>query len=195
MDRAEQTIDSRTLLIIIGLLALTILSSEVKSQTDNSKSIQNMSDKIIISNAILNCTIGTAFNFFSENDLLTKWLTNKADVEMKEGGKYELFWTPEDPDPTNNSTYGCKVLAVERPIYFIIEWMGNAEQKSFMNNVRPLTNVIVLFSQLDKNKTRVILIHTGWRQGENWETARQYFTKAWAGALKQLEVLVNTENK
>jgi len=162
---------------------------------NNSKSIQNMTDKIIISNAVLNCTIDTAFNYFAENDLLTMWLTNKADVEMKEGGKYELFWTPEDPDPTNNSTYGCKVLAVERPIYFSIEWMGNAEQKCFMNNVRPLTNVTVLFSQLNSNKTKVILIHTGWRQGENWEAARQYFTKAWAGALRQLEVIVNTENK
>jgi len=195
MVRAEQTINSLTLKITIGLLALTILSCEVKSQTDNSKSIQNMTDKIIISNVILNSTIDTAFNYFAENDLLTKWLTNKADVEMKEGGKYELFWSPEDPDPTNNSTYGCKVLAVERPFYFSIEWVGNAEQKNFMNNVRPLTNVTVLFSQVDNNKTKVILIHTGWRQGENWEAARQYFIKAWAGALKQLEVLVNTENK
>lgn len=193
--KAKHTINSLTPKIIIGLLALTFFSCEVKGQTDNSKSIQNMTDKIIISNAVLNCTIDTAFNYFAENDLLTMWLTNKADVEMKEGGKYELFWTPEDPDPTNNSTYGCKVLAVERPFYFSIEWTGNAEQKSFMNNVRPLTNVTVLFSQVDSNKTKVILIHTGWRQGENWEAARQYFTKAWAGALKQLEVLVNTENK
>ena len=177
------------------ILAFTIFSSEVNGQTDYSKSIQNSTDKIIISNAILKCTIETAFNYFAENDLLIKWLTIKADVELKEGGKYELFWTPDDPDPTNNSTYGCKVLAVERPIYFSIEWMGNAEQKSFMNNVRPLTNVTVLFSQIDNHKTQVTLIHTGWRQDDNWESARQYFIKAWAGALKQLEVLVNTEDK
>lgn len=193
--KAKHTINSLTTKIIIGLLALTIFPCEVKGQTDNSKSIQNMTDKIIISNAVLNCTIDTAFNYFAENDLLTKWLTNKADVEMKEGGKYELFWTPEDPDPTNNSTYGCKVLAVERPFYFSIEWTGNAEQKNFMNKERPLTNVTVLFSQLESNKTQVTLIHTGWRQGENWEAARQYFIKAWAGTLKQLEVLVNTGNK
>jgi len=189
------TINSLTPKIIIGLLALTIFPCEVKGQTDNSKSIQNMTDKIIISNAILNCTIDTAFNYFSENDLLINWLTNKADVEMKEGGKYELFWTPEDPDLSNNSTYECKVLAVERPFYFNIEWKGNAEQKVFMNDVRPLTNVTVLFSRIENNKTKVTLIHTGWRLGNNWEAARQYFIKAWAGALKQLEILVNSKNK
>jgi len=175
------------------LISLTFTGQEIQGR--NLNSMQNASDKIITENIILNCPIDSAFNYFADNDLLTKWLTTKADVEMQVGGKYELFWTPEDPDPTNNSTYGCKVLAVERPFYFSIEWMGNAEQKNFMNNVRPLTNVTVLFSQVDNNKTKVILIHTGWRQGENWEAARQYFIKAWAGALKQLEVLVNTENK
>lgn len=154
-----------------------------------------MADKIILSNVILNCTIDNAFNYFVCNDLLTKWLTNKADVETKVGGKYELFWVPQDPDPTNNSTYGCKVLAVERPYYLNIEWKGNAEQKEFMNYVRPLTNVTILFSRLSKKRTKVSLIHTGWRQDNNWEAARQYFKKAWLSAFSQLEELVNNENK
>ena len=152
-------------------------------------------DKIIIKSVILNCSIDSAFDCFTDNELLTKWLTKKANVEMHEGGRYELFWTPQDTDPTNNSTYDCKVLAVERPYYFNIEWRGNAEQKGFMNNVRPLTNVTVLFSRLDSKKTKVNLIHAGWRQGDNWEAARQYFIKAWAGAFKQLEELVNTMNE
>ena len=118
--------------IIIGLFALNAFSCGQKSQIDNSKTIQDMTDKIINTNVILNCTIDSAFNYFADNDLLTKWLTNKADVEMKEGGKYELFWTPQDPDPTNNSTYGCKILAIEQPYYLNIEWRGNADQKEFI---------------------------------------------------------------
>ncbi len=150
-----------------------------------------MPDKIITVSTILSCPIDSAFNYFADNNLLTKWLTVKADVEMKEGGKYELFWTPEDPDLTNNSTLGCKVLAVDRPYYFNIEWKGNAEQKKFMNNVEPLTNVTVLFSQLDMLKTKVTLIHTGWRQDDKWEKGRQYFFNAWISAFEQLESIVN----
>lgn len=154
-----------------------------------------MTDKIINLNVTLNCTIDSAFHYFVDNNLLTKWLTNKADVEIKEGGKYELFWTPQDSDLTNNSTYGCKILAIERPYYLNVEWRGNADQKEFMNNVRPLTNVTILFTQINNQKTQVTLIHTGWRQEDNWEAARQYFIKAWAGAFKQLEELVNSENE
>lgn len=154
----------------------------------------DMTDKIITVHTILNVPNHEAFEYFADNELLVEWLTAKADVEMKEGGKYELFWTPDAPDPTNNSTYGCKVLAVDRPHYFNIEWKGNAEQKEFMNTVRPLTNVTVLFSHVGDNKTKVTLIHTGWRKGEDWEQARQYFRNAWTGAFRQLEELASADD-
>lgn len=153
---------------------------------------KNFPDSIISITAELACSRERAFDYFSDNILLTKWLTKKAEVEMIVGGKYELFWTPEDNDPTNNSTYGCKILAVDRPYFFNIEWKGNAEQKEFMNNERPLTNVTIIFFALTGTKTRVSLLHTGWRQGEEWEKARLYFVNAWTRALKQLETLVNT---
>jgi hypothetical protein len=154
-----------------------------------------MTDKIITVRATLNCRIDDAFTYFSRNHLLTEWLTVQADVEMKEGGKYELFWTPDDPDPTNNSSYGCKVLSVDPPFYFNVEWMGNAEQKEYMNTVRPLTNVTVMFWSLDSEHTKVTLIHTGWRQGKRWEEARKFFTSAWQGAFNKLEDLIHRKNQ
>jgi uncharacterized protein YndB with AHSA1/START domain len=150
-------------------------------------------DKIITVTAFLNCSPEVAFSYFSENELLEKWLTAKADVVMKQGGKFELFWTPDDPDLTNNSTYGCKVLSVDQPNYLNIEWKGNAEQKSFMNSVRPLTNVTFIFTKMDSTTTKVTLVHTGWRPGVEWEAARLYFMKAWSGAFKELEKLANSK--
>ncbi len=192
MELGDKTMSVNQKKIISLLFFITCISFGQEYQERSLEKMTGVSDKIITENIILNCPIDSAFNYFTDNDLLTKWLTTKADVEMQVGGKYELFWTPEDPDPTNNSTYGCKVLAVERPFYFSIEWMGNAEQKEFMNSVRPLTNVTFLFTKLDSNQTKVTLIHTGWRQDEKWEAARQYFSKAWSGAFKQLEKLVNS---
>lgn len=148
-------------------------------------------DKIVAITVILNCPADTAFNYFTINTHLEKWLTVKADIELIEGGKYELFWNPEDPDKTNNSTLGCKILSFEKPYYLNFEWRGNVEQKKFMNNVRPLTNVTVIFSNLDDGKTKVTILHTGWRQGEDWEKARQFFIRAWTGALKQLEAIID----
>jgi hypothetical protein len=41
-------------------------------------------DKIISVTTILNCSPDKAFNYFTDYDLLTRWLTQKADVELKE---------------------------------------------------------------------------------------------------------------
>lgn len=146
-------------------------------------------DPIIVQTSVLNTTPEKAFRFFTENKLLESWLTVKADVEPMSNGKYELFWNPGDPE--NNSTIGCKVLAVESPHFINFEWKGPKQFKHFMNDVQPLTNVTVLFSDVGNHKTKVTLIHTGWRKGENWEQARKYFINAWTGAFQQLEKLLN----
>ncbi|MGF1672016.1 MAG: SRPBCC domain-containing protein [Balneolaceae bacterium] len=145
-------------------------------------------DKIIIQTAQLNITAEEAFRMFTDNTLLESWLTAKADVEPHAGGKYELFWEPNDPE--NNSTIGCKVLAVDAPRFINFEWKGPKQYKHFMNNVRPLTNVTVTFIP-DGDRVQVTLIHTGWRNTPEWDEARRYFENAWRGAFEQLQRVVS----
>jgi uncharacterized protein YndB with AHSA1/START domain/catechol 2,3-dioxygenase-like lactoylglutathione lyase family enzyme len=147
-------------------------------------------DSVIYLSAELNCSAEKAFSYFTKPELITKWLTKKALIEARVGGKYELYWTPEDPDPENNSTYGCRILAINKPHFLHFNWKGNAEQKHFMNFTEPLTQVSVVFTETSKENCRINLIHSGWRPGSEWENARKYFISAWTGALKQLEKIV-----
>lgn len=146
-------------------------------------------DPIITEAVILNTTVEEAFRMFTENELLESWLTVKADVVPEPGGKYELFWEPDDPE--NNSTIGCKVLAVEHPGFINFEWKGPKQYKHFMNDVKPLTNVTIMFSP-QEDGAKVTLVHTGWRGSAEWEEARQYFVNAWNGAFRKLEEKVNS---
>ena len=104
-------------------------------------------ENIIIIKEELNCDVNTAFKMFSENSLLESWLTEKADVEAKIRGKYELFWEPSNPK--DNSTIGCKVTGVEPNKFISFDWKGPIQFKSFMNSADPLTHVIVFFSASD----------------------------------------------
>lgn len=145
-------------------------------------------DKIIIQDVVLHCSVQRAFAMFTENINLEKWLTVKADVVAKVGGKYELFWDTENPEI--DSTIGCKILALNEPCYLNFEWKGPEQYEHIMNNLRPLTNVTVIFNSIS-DKTEITLIHTGWRDIDEWEEARKYFIKAWNYAFKQLEKYVN----
>ncbi len=176
----------RSLTILLIVCAL-IFSAKVIAQKIEK---QNNMDNIIVETVVLNCLKGKAFEMFTSNKGLESWLTVKADVQPQPGGKYELFWEPADPQ--NNSTIGCKVLAIDKPNFLNFEWKGPKQYKHFMNNAMPLTNVTVIFTALG-DRTRVSLIHTGWRDTKDWEEARRYFIKAWKGGFSQLEKYVNRE--
>lgn len=133
------------------------------------------------------CDIQTAFNFFIKNEYLERWLTEKADVEPRVGGKYELFWEPENR--VDNSTIGCKITGLETNKFLSFNWKGPVQFRSFMNFADPLTHVIVFFSEMEENpnKTIIHLFHTGWKDDPSWKKARNYFENAWLNALRSLK--------
>ena len=144
-------------------------------------------ENIIQINVEIECDIYNAFKMFTVNNLLEAWLTEKAEVEPKVGGKYELFWEPEDRE--NNNTIGCKITGIEENRFISFDWKGPVQFKSFMNVADPLTHVIVFFSlgSDEKNKTTIHLFHTGWRKEEEWQRAHNFFENAWVKALQELK--------
>ena len=146
-------------------------------------------DKIIYQVANLKCNQKKAFEMFTINKHLEKWLTTLANVEPKVGGKFELFWNPEDKE--NDSTIGCKIIGIEPDRFLAFEWKGPKQFKHFMNNTDPLTHVVVFFisCKVDKSNafTEVHLIHTGWRSSQEWQEARLWFEKNWKNAFQELK--------
>ncbi|MCK4780693.1 MAG: SRPBCC domain-containing protein [Candidatus Lokiarchaeota archaeon] len=144
-------------------------------------------ENIILIKEEIDCDRETAFNMFTKNELLENWLTVKAEVDPKVGGKYELFWVPENRE--SNSTIGCNITGIDRDKFISFDWKGPADFESFMNSADPLTHVIVFFSQndSDSNKTIIHLFHTGWRNDSEWQKARNYFENAWSKALRVLK--------
>ncbi len=143
--------------------------------------------KIIQLEIKLNCDVSQAFKFFTINEKLESWLPEKAEVEPKIGGKYELFFDP--PNREINSTIGCKITSIEKDKFVSFEWKGPERFQSFMNFCDPLTHVVVVFSSssADPNETTLFLFHSGWRDDLDWQTARNYFEIAWSGALTNLK--------
>ena len=149
-------------------------------------------DKIITQSVRLHCSPQHAFEMFIINKHLESWLTQVAEVEPVVGGKYELFWAPDDRE--NNSTLGCRVTAIEQDKFLAFEWKGPPQFKHFMNNADPLTHVVVFFVPCEEVLTPctdVYLIHSGWGSSAEWEKARQFFVKAWEEALEELRQQVN----
>jgi uncharacterized protein YndB with AHSA1/START domain len=140
-------------------------------------------DKIIHLSVFLHTPPDKAFDMFTNSHLLESWLTVLAEVEPVIGGKFELFWEPEDK--ANNSTLGCKITAIEKNKFLSFEWHSPKQFKHFANTSDPLTHVVVFFIPKASN-TEVHLIHSGWRSSSEWEEARIWQEKAWKLAFNTL---------
>lgn len=145
-------------------------------------------NRILYHSTQLNCDVRQAFNMFTMNEHLQSWLAEIANVEAKLGGKYELFWNPDDKK--NNSTIGCKITAFEKYKFLAFEWKGPKQFKHFMNIANPLTHVVVFFLPCDESVvkpcTEVHLIHSGWGDSAEWNEARTWFKKNWESAFDRL---------
>jgi hypothetical protein len=128
------------------------------------------------------------------NELLEEWLPEEADVDPKIGGKYELFWDPNNKEI--NNTLGCKVTGIEKDKFISFNWKGPVQFQSYMNVADPLTHVIVFFLQDKTNSKKIFvhLFHTGWRKDSQWQEARNYFEKAWSNALLGLKEKIKRQN-
>jgi uncharacterized protein YndB with AHSA1/START domain len=145
-------------------------------------------DKIIHEVAKLPCEAARAFEMFTVNAELEKWLAARADVEPRLGGKYELFWNPAEPE--FDSTVGCRITAFASNRLLAFEWKGPKQYADFMNECDPLTHVTVAFvpaEEAGKPCTEVHLVHTGWRGTAEWEEAREWFEKMWGACFAEME--------
>ncbi len=122
-------------------------------------------NNVIYHRAKINCSPDVAFEHFINKNLLEKWLTSMAEIEANAGGKYELYWNPNDLE--NDSTIGCSITALQKPFLIAFEWKSPAQYKQFTNNADPLTHVVIVFSY-ENDHTNVDLIHSGWRSTPNW---------------------------
>jgi uncharacterized protein YndB with AHSA1/START domain len=141
-------------------------------------------DKVIHISVLVAAPPAKAFAYFTNSTLLQQWLTAAADVEERVGGKYELFWQPDDRQ--NNSTIGCRVTAFVPGHLVAFQWRSPKQFKSFANAADPLTHVVVTFVPQGSG-ARIHLIHSGWRSSAEWEEARAWQEKAWTGAFEALK--------
>ncbi len=152
--------------------------------TESRSAIAPANDQIIHQVAELAAPPAEAYAYFTKPELLTAWLAAEAAVEPVVGGRYELFWDPADRE--NDSTIGCRITALAEAELLAFQWRSPRQFKTFANAADPLTHVVVTFAPVD-TRTRVHLVHSGWRDRPEWEEARAWQARAWSFALKGLE--------
>ena len=144
-------------------------------------------EDIIHQSVRISCAPKEAFEYFTVNDKVEAWFSNRADIEPEQGGRYELFWD-SPPSPPNRGTAGCVITAYEPYKLLSFDWKGPDMFASFMNDGDRLTHVTVGFFPGEGAGacTEVHVVHAGWGSSPAWDEARHWFENAWVGLLAGL---------
>jgi len=128
----------------------------------------------------------------SVDEVWEAWTTEKgvktffapeASVELAIEGNYEMYFAPKQPKGLRGGE-GCRILSFVPGEMLSFTW--NAPP-SLPEVRKEFTWVVLYFKALERNKTRVSLVHVGWQAGEEWQKALQYFDKAWEVVLGRLQ--------
>ncbi len=154
-----------------------------------SSSAPAMNDKSIEVTRVFDAPIADAWNTWTTAEGFTAAMGADCTIELKPGGKFEIIWVPEQPEGERGSE-GCTVLSFIPLRMFSFTW--NAPPQ-FADARGKHTFVVVEFSPLGANQTKVTLRHLGWPDDmdENMQGTLEYFTAAWP---KVLDIMASHHN-
>ena len=131
----------------------------------------------------------SVWDAWTKEDLITEWFPPEANIEVKLGGSFELFFDPKNHN--HQSTIGCVFTKVEPKKCINFTWKGPDQFADFMNVSSSLTSVMVTFSE-DGDNIVVKLEHKGWGESDRWLEARNWHQNQWEILLHELKSLLES---
>ena len=81
-----------------------------------------------------------------------------------------------DAEPGKQGGEGMMVLAIQPQRMLGFTWNAPPHLPNVRNQ---MTHVIIRLHPLSPDQTKVTLRHDGWGEGGEWDSAYEYFEKAW----------------
>ncbi|MBX2913558.1 MAG: SRPBCC domain-containing protein [Cyclobacteriaceae bacterium] len=132
----------------------------------------------------INANVIEVWNDWTTEKGVKSFFAPECDIELKIGGKYECYFTLTNPVGLRGSE-DCKVLSYLPYKMLSFQWGGRAGKHPTIRQEK--TWVVIEFEKLDENKTRILFTNMGYRDGDEWDDAYNFFTTEWEGVLRQLK--------
>jgi uncharacterized protein YndB with AHSA1/START domain len=132
-------------------------------------------DRAIDLEMVVDAAVEDVWNAWTTNEGATSFFAPAANIDLRVGGPYELFFDP-GAGRGNRGGEGATILAYQEGKMLSFTWNAPPHMAEIR---KQWTHVVVRFSALGPDKTRVSLRHDGWGEGKKWDDAFDYFSRAW----------------
>jgi len=138
-------------------------------------------DRNIHIETIVNAPVAEVWKAWTTQKGLESFLAPECRIDLRVNGTLDIYFHPEAPEGQRGAE-NLHILAVEHNRLFSFTWKNPAELPEIG---KQQTHVMLKFFPYGKadSKTKLVLIHDGWGDGEIWDQAYRYFIKEWRNTV------------
>lgn len=146
-------------------------------------------ERAVTASVVVELPVAEAWRLWSTQEGIASFFAPAANIELRPQGPFELFILP-DAEPGQRGSEDTIILGYQENRMLSVSWA----LPPYMTEVRPHhTHLLIRFEPLDEDRTRVSLTHSGWGEGEAWDTAFAYFERVWPRVLGAMPSVVTDE--
>ena len=132
---------------------------------------------------VVQATVDQVWDAWTTTEGIVGFFAPAAEIDARVGGAFHVFMDP-GAAPGSKGADDMRFLALQPKKMISFDW--NAPPHLPLARAQR-TFVIVRMEPVDAQQTRVILHHTGWGDGGEWDKAYAYFDRAWGNVLGNLQ--------
>ena len=149
-----------------------------------------MGDRVIRAVVDVESATHQVWQAWTTEEGATNFFAPACHIDLRVGGAYEMYFDLEAPVGEQGGE-GMQLLAIEPERLLSFTWNAPPHLKSVRGQQ---TAVTIRFYPLPGGRTRVVLIHSGWGEGDEWDEAFAYFGHVWQTVvLKRLQAFLAGE--
>lgn len=142
-------------------------------------SVEKVSDpeKALRFEVVVPASIDDVWEAFGTKAGLETWIWREARVDLRPGGEWTVVYTP-------TATGGGTIVSLVPKKQIVMSAMA---PEQFPTVRKERTTATWGFESLGPKSTKVTLVQTGWKAGQEWDAAYEYLSKGNAQLLTQLQ--------
>lgn len=140
-------------------------------------------ERAIDKQIVIDAALAQAWESWTTREGIVSFFAPDAKIEARVGGAFHVYINPL-AEPGLKGADDMRFMALQPQKMISFDW--NAPP-SLPEARQQRTFVIVRFEPVSDKQTRVLLHHTGWGEGGEWDKAYAYFDRAWGNVLANLK--------
>ncbi|HMS34893.1 MAG TPA: hypothetical protein PKC91_12490 [Ignavibacteria bacterium] len=161
--------------ILIAIFAFTAIT--VNSQTLQNTSYINLSgEKVLRLEMNLPVDINSAWQLFTSDQKLVKWIAPLAHIELRSGG-YIITNYDSTKNLSDSTSIKLPITSyIDEELLVLKVILNDNFEKNVRDNDDNLKEIIQ-FKKTDESNTQIISSMTGWGIGSDWDKTYNFFVK------------------